>query len=233
MKHLAVIPARGGSTRLKDKNIYPLLEKPLINWSVENVINSNKFDKIYVSTDSEKIWDCVKNLPVHRHVRPEAHATVKATVLKAMVSFLKELEEKGEVYDTFSYFLPTCPLIQTTSIQEGIDKLEVDNVDSVICMTEYSETVQLACIINNERVIPIFDNLTSGLTNSKFIKKYYRPTGAFYMSKWNSLKNEESFFKGEIGSVVISKDRAVDINDIHDIRMAENAKLRLNDKDKN
>ena len=54
MKSLAVIPARGGSTRLKDKNIYPLGGKPLIRWTVEAVVESGVFDKIVVSTDSKK-----------------------------------------------------------------------------------------------------------------------------------------------------------------------------------
>ncbi|MHA2275926.1 MAG: cytidylyltransferase domain-containing protein, partial [Candidatus Kariarchaeaceae archaeon] len=86
MRSLAVIPARGGSTRLKDKNIYPLGGKPLIRWTTEAVVNSGVFDKVLISTDSDAIFDAVKDLPVERHVRPENHATVTATALKAMLN---------------------------------------------------------------------------------------------------------------------------------------------------
>ena len=64
MTKVAVIPARGGSTRLKDKNIRLLGGKPLIQWMVEAVLNSEEFDDVYISTDSDKIFDAVKHLPV-------------------------------------------------------------------------------------------------------------------------------------------------------------------------
>ena len=50
---IAVIPARGGSTRLKNKNMYPLNGIPLIRWITETVINSQGFDKVIVSTDDD------------------------------------------------------------------------------------------------------------------------------------------------------------------------------------
>ena len=116
MKRLAVIPARGGSTRLPKKNIRPLGGKPLILWTVEAVLESNSFDKVIISTDSEQIWDTVKHLPVERHERPPEHATVKATALKAMLNLMENL---GETYDIFAYFLPTCPFIQATDIKKA------------------------------------------------------------------------------------------------------------------
>ena len=226
MRRLAVIPARGGSTRLVDKNVHPLGGKPLIQWSVENVVKSGCFDDVYVSTDSEKIWDAVKHFPVKRHNRPEEHATVTATVLKAMISLMGEIEERGDKYDTFAYFLPTCPLVPVSAIREGVEKL-TEGTDSVICMTEYNETIQLACIVKEGNVTPIFDNLTSGLTNSKFIQKYHRPTGAFYMGMWDSILKNQNFFKGNVKGVVIPNNLAADINDIYDIQLAENTLQRL------
>ena len=94
MKKLAVIPARGGSTRLKDKNIYLLGGKPLIRWTTEAVVKSGCFDKILISTDSDKIFDAIKDLPVERHHRPEEHATVKATALNAMINLMESQEEE-------------------------------------------------------------------------------------------------------------------------------------------
>ena len=66
---LAVVPARAGSTRLKDKNIYLLAGKPLIRWSVEAIVKSECYDKILISTDSDAIFDAVADLPVERHKR--------------------------------------------------------------------------------------------------------------------------------------------------------------------
>ena len=120
MSHLAVIPARGGSTRLKHKNITPLLGKPLIRWITNAVLESSCFDKVIISTDDDQIFDAVADLNVERHIRPEHHATVTATVLDAMMDLMDEVE----TYNTFSYFLPTCPFISPDDILKGMEKLE-------------------------------------------------------------------------------------------------------------
>jgi len=216
MKRLAVIPARSGSTRLKDKNIYNLAGKPLIRWMTEAVLNSGCFDKVIISTDSDLIYDAVSDLDVARHIRPDKHATVRATALNAML----DLMDNHEKYDVFSYFLPTCPFVSPEDIRAGV-KLLKPQVSSVVSMTEYLDPIQLACVMKDNSVIPIFDNLTSGLTNSKFIQKYHKPSGAFYISWWDNLSSNKNFFKGNVKGVIIPKERSVDINDIDDIRLAE------------
>ncbi|KKK75930.1 hypothetical protein LCGC14_2868820, partial [marine sediment metagenome] len=64
MNHLAIIPARGGSKGLKDKNIAPLCGKPLISYTIEAAIESKVFDKIIVSTDSSKIASASKGAEI-------------------------------------------------------------------------------------------------------------------------------------------------------------------------
>ena len=51
MKVIGFIPAKGHSNRLKDKNIYQLLGKPLIHWSLEAANKSKYLDDIFVSTE--------------------------------------------------------------------------------------------------------------------------------------------------------------------------------------
>jgi len=215
-KSLAVIPARSGSTRLKDKNIYPLLGKPLIRWMTEAVIGSECFDKVIVSTDSDEIFNSVSDLNVERHYRPPEHATVRATVLDAMIDLMKG----QEFYDIFAYFLPTCPFVSPVDIKSGHNMLSSD-VDSVISMTKINETIQLACVMKDNWVLPVFDNLECGLTNSKFIKQYYKPSGAFYMGFWDHILNNKNFFKGNTKGVLIPHKRSIDINTIEDIIYAE------------
>ena len=88
-------------------------------------------------------------------------------------------------------------------------------------MTQIPETVQLACLMSQDNVLPVFDNLEWGITNSKFIKKYYKPSGAFYMGLWNFLKENKNFFAGKTKGVIIPPTRSVDINTIEDIKYAE------------
>lgn len=215
---LAVIPARAGSTRLINKNIYPLLGKPLIRWITEAVVDSNCFDKIIISTDSDQIFDAVSDLKVIRHIRNHKYANSQVTVVEALIDLMQNTNEE---YDIFAYFLPTCPFISPDDIKDGIDKIQNDDCDTVVSMTLIQETIQLACLIRNDEIVPIFDNIECGMTNSKMIKKYYKPSGAFYIGKWDHILESQNFFRGRAKAVVIPTHRSVDINTIMDVKYAE------------
>ena len=61
MRIIAIIPARGGSKRLKKKNIYLLRGKPLISYTIKACKLSNKIDEIYVSSDDDEILKISEN----------------------------------------------------------------------------------------------------------------------------------------------------------------------------
>jgi N-acylneuraminate cytidylyltransferase len=184
---------------------------------VEAVVDSKCFDKVIVSTDSASIYDAVKDLPVEWHMRPAQHATVKATALAAMINLM---ENTREAFDEFGYFLPTCPFIAPEDIVKGTNMLSKE-VDFCVSMTEIQETIQLSCLMKDDWVLPVFDNLECGLTNSKFIKKYFKPSGAFYIGKWKKIIENKNFFKGNVKGVLIPHERSVDINTVNDIIYAE------------
>jgi len=218
MKNLAIIPARGGSTRLKNKNITPLLGQPLIRWITKSVIATGLFNEVIISTDSDKIYETVKDLQVVYHKRSKLLATTKSTVLETILSILDDTKEK---FDTIGYFLPTCPFIKADSIAKGLKVLSRNDVDTVVSITEYTETVQLACKFNDGKLLPQFNNLQEGNTNSKYLDKYYRPTGGFYIGKWDRIKLNRNFFIGNVYGVNLSYEESIDINYEEDIKLAE------------
>ena len=59
-KIIAFIPARGGSKGVKLKNLYPLGNKPLIDWTIQSAKKENIFDRIYVSSENKKILSLAK-----------------------------------------------------------------------------------------------------------------------------------------------------------------------------
>ena len=67
---IAVIPAKSGSLRLKNKNIKILNKKPMVYWSIKYAKTSKLLDKIYVSTNSKKISDLMKKYKIPVIKRP-------------------------------------------------------------------------------------------------------------------------------------------------------------------
>jgi CMP-N,N'-diacetyllegionaminic acid synthase len=214
---VAVIPARGGSVRLKGKNIYPLGGKPLIQHTIEAVIGANSFDAIYVSTNDPAIAAVAREFPqVQVFQRPEEYSGSKVTVLEALLAMMKEIPH----HDVFAYFLPTCPFRNSSDVRAGLDLLTPD-IDSVYSICKFEEPIQLALIKHGEEVIPVYDNLKLGATNSQYITPHYRPNGGFYMSWWDKLVVNKNFFVGKTKAHEMPKERSVDIDDYLDMMFAE------------
>lgn len=216
MSKVAVIPARGGSTRLKNKNIYPLNGKPLLEYTIEAVLNADVFDKVYVSTDCNEIKKVAKKYEqVIIYDREATLSDEKTPVLFALLDMMEKID-KGDI---FAYFLPTYPFITSDHIKGAFNLFDKDT-DFVNSIVEYQFPPQLAMIKHGDSMIPVGDNLTFGMMNSKVIKKYYH-NGAFYMGKWDSILNYRNFFSGNIKGYYIDKLEHHDINTLEDMKYAE------------
>ena len=119
MKNLAIIPARSGSKGLPDKNIKPLLGKPLMAYSIEAAIASGVFDEVMVSTDSEKYAEIAKswgaNVPF---LRSKVTASDTASSWDMADEVLNNYRDKfGLTFDTFCLLQPTSPLRTAENIR--------------------------------------------------------------------------------------------------------------------
>jgi N-acylneuraminate cytidylyltransferase/CMP-N,N'-diacetyllegionaminic acid synthase len=100
MNILCIIPARGGSKRLKDKNIIPLIGKPIIAYTIEAALQSHLANKIIISTDDEKIARVAMKYDIQVVKRPKEYSTDTAPIeqaLRHVVRFLKG--EEGYLAD--------------------------------------------------------------------------------------------------------------------------------------
>ena len=93
MRAIAIIPARIGSKRIKQKNILPIGGKPMISWVIHNALMSEVFEKIFVSTDSPKIASIAEEsgaeVPFLRDKNLSSDFICTAEVIKDMISKIK------------------------------------------------------------------------------------------------------------------------------------------------
>lgn len=130
MKTVAFIPARGGSKSIKDKNIMPIGGKPLIYWTISACVNSKNIEKIFVSTDNDKIKQTVegfgfKNVEVISRTPETASDT--ATSESALIEFCQNYEFKKVVF-----LQATSPLTKAEDIDGALEKLKNENADSLV-----------------------------------------------------------------------------------------------------
>ena len=93
--NIAVIPARKGSKRIKNKNIKLFKNRPMIYWTIKAAKDSKLFNKIYVDTDSKKIAKLAKYLGVEvPFLRSKQLANDKVSVNYSTYYFIKNLKKK-------------------------------------------------------------------------------------------------------------------------------------------
>ncbi|BAI79872.1 acylneuraminate cytidylyltransferase [Deferribacter desulfuricans SSM1] len=216
---LAIIPARGGSKRLPNKNILPLAGKPLISWTIEASLGSKFLDKIIVTSDSDKILDIAKEYEVLTIKRPTELATDTASTIEVVEHVLSNIDKK---FDFIVLLQPTSPLRTAKHIDEAIEFLFEKNADAVISVCEVDHS-------------PLWCNtLPEGLDMSNFLSddikgkrsqdlpKFYRINGAIYICKTEKFLEEDTFFiKDNIYAYIMDKMSSIDIDDEFDLKLAE------------
>lgn len=216
-KIIAVIPARSGSKGLKDKNIKKLNGKPLIAYTIDAAKNANIFDKIIVSTDSEKYAEISREygaqVPFLRSGKNSSDGANSWDVVKEV---LMKLDEK---YDIIVLLQPTSPLRTSENILESLKLFFKKNADTVasVCETEH----------------PSFwcNTLDETLSAKDFIKKEYQRrrqdlpktytfNGAIYVIKTSLIFNAD--FCGQNSYVyIMDKNNSIDIDNELDFLIAE------------
>ena len=85
MKIISIIPARGGSKGIPNKNIIDFHGKPLITWTIEQALDSKMIDEVYVTSDSSHILSIAEGMGVHTIKRPSKLSNDSASSESALL----------------------------------------------------------------------------------------------------------------------------------------------------
>lgn len=135
---VAIIPARGGSQSIPDKNIREFAGKPLIAWTIEKARAATGIDRIIISTDSERIAvvarECGAEAPFLRPAAISAADTAIEPVLRHAYEWLVATE--GYQADAIVLLFPTNPLRETRHIEDALKLFQESVADAVITVNE-------------------------------------------------------------------------------------------------
>ena len=112
---LVIIPARGGSKRIKNKNIKNFCGKPMINYIIDEALESKLFEKIHVSTDCLEIKEIVQknNLKID-FMRPSSLADDHTPIMPVLSYVIKKYFEKNLYFDEIWLLYACSPLIDSS-----------------------------------------------------------------------------------------------------------------------
>lgn len=218
-KILALIPARGGSKGIPNKNITDLAGKPLIAYSIDACKGSRFIDDIVVSTDSEKIATIARTLGADvPFMRPEELAMDTSKTLDAVLHAVSELKKQGREYDSIVLIQPTQPLRTSEDIDGAIETYYINNEQDVVSVCEVSEHPLLMRTLKEGVLVPLLDK--SSTCRRQDMDKYYKVNGCVYVNSVNNL-NENTSFNDNLIPYVMDRSHSVDIDEPADLKYAE------------
>ena len=134
-KFIGVVPARGGSKRLPNKNLKLIDNTSLTELSIIESIKSNSLSELILSSDSEKILNIGKKYKVILHKRDECLASDKSTTLSLLKNLINNYKLDVD-NSAFVLLQPTSPLRLFNDIDKSIQLFQEKNADSIVSVTK-------------------------------------------------------------------------------------------------
>ena len=221
MKSLFLIPARGGSKGLVEKNIRPLLGKPLILYSIELARQFTSDEMICVSTDDSEIANVVKGVGLDLpFIRPSELATDEAGSFDVIKHALNHYESLGFNFDNVVLLQPTSPLRSRFHLDETMALYNSD-IDAVVSVVESSSNPYYNLFEEDQNGF-LKKSKQMNVNRRQEIPNVYELNGAIYILNSSSIHQFHSISQmSNIVKYVMEKKYAIDIDDIDDFNYCE------------
>jgi len=216
-KMLAIIPARGGSERLPDKNLRMLCGKPLIHWTLEAARKSRHIATAMVTTDDKMIRAYAAHHGVETpFLRPRHLSTNTASSLDVILHVLSCYEAKGMKFDDFILLQPTSPLRCSHHIDEAVELFYKKRAKSVLSVSPSSHKVHWSYFLPASHSLGVF--LDKIKCEKK--KRFYTLNGAIYIANWDFFKMHKRWNSERTYAYVMDETNSIDIDTEEDLVIA-------------
>lgn len=218
MSTIAIITARGGSKRIPKKNIKNFMGKPMLAYAIEAAIDSEIFDTVMVSTDSEEIADTAKKYGAEvPFLRSEKTSSDSATTFDAVKEVIDEYKKLNKTYSTLCCIYPCAPFLKAQTLQDAYKKMP--EFDALMPVCKYPVPIEWAMRIKNNVLYPN-DREAQNIRSQDIEPKYY-DAGMFYFCKVKKLYEFNSLVPKNTCAYIINETQCQDIDTIDDWKMAE------------
>ncbi len=238
MKILGVITARGGSKGIPGKNIKPMLNMPLVAYTIEAAKKSGIFDRLIISTDDEKIAEVAQQFGCEApFMRPKTEELSgdKAAHLQVMRHAVSWLKENENYHPDYTMILqPTSPLRQPFHIKEAVKLILKTGADSVVSVTEVPDhfNCSTTMTINDKGMLKLIngDPVYKRISRRQDRAKNYWSNGMIYLFRTDLLFNEANpnFYGENTMPYIVEQKYSGDIDLPSDWDEVEEAMRRLN-----
>ena len=214
MKVLCTICARKGSKGVPNKNVKEIVGKPLIAFSIQQALESNLFDKIVVSTDSDEIRKIAKQYGAESWFsRPAELSKDDSPKIPVIKHALEESEKKFNCkFDHIIDLDSTAPLRNVEDIRKAYKIFLQDSFDNLITGTRSRKNPYFNMIEIKNGEIELSKKLKNTPVGRQLAPQVFDMNASIYIWSREFLIKEDRLFSGKLGFYEMPEDRSIDID---------------------
>jgi CMP-N-acetylneuraminic acid synthetase len=242
MRALGVIPARGGSRGIPQKNLRRIAGRPLLGYTADAARGSRRLERTILSTDDAAIAEVGRTLGIEvPFMRPSGLAEDTTPMLPVLQHAVREMAHRGFAADVVVLLQPTSPLRRAEHIDAAVDLLERTGADTVVTVVEVPHQFTPASVfrVDGDRVRPVSVRPPEG-----GLHEHSLPEGAVHGSGQPVLRRQDkpvlyarngpavlavrvaqlergAFYSGDTRALIMSSEDSLDIDSPWDLDLLE------------
>ena len=215
---LILIPARGGSKGVKNKNIRIVGGKPLISWTIDVAIKSKISPYIVVSSDSKEILEKTPK-SIIRINRPAEISEDQTPMIDVILHAIDYFNEQNIFFKDVILLQPTCPLRSIDDLLNAYSLYNKSLCDSLISVCKVED-------MHPARMYEIKDSFLFSLDpnyskkNRQDLPDVYHRNGSIYISNINLITQNKTILGQKIIPFEMPRQRSCNIDDEYDLKIA-------------
>ncbi len=223
MKILGIIPARSGSKGIENKNIKPIKNIPLLEFSIftgKKCKEAGLLSEIIVSTDSKEYLNMFSDYKIDRgYLRPKILAEDDTPTIDVIIDLIEWYKLKKDItFDAVLLLQPTSPFRTLENINDAINMLKQN--PSLSCVTSISKLedhhpLRIKRIDENNKLVDFNHTLVEPEPSRRqdFAPSAYIRNGAIYLSPIKSIIEKREIRGKNIGPIIMKQSNSINIDE--------------------
>lgn len=212
---VALIPIRSKSKGIPDKNIREIAGKPLVAWTIEHCLASDRIDRVIVSTDSKDYAEIARQAGAEvPFLRPDDISSDTSSTEAVMLHLDAYLTDEGYDYDAMLLAQATSPVRRPGLATDCVSKWKETGADSLLTVTLNESFFWRR---GSDGFEATYDHMKRPRRQDIAPEDtLFRETGSLYVTARDTLQTKRNRLGGKIEIMETSKLESFEIDDMAD-----------------
>lgn len=219
MKKYVFIFSRRGSQRIKNKSLQKINNQTLFEITLKFALKLKGIDKVFISTDDERLKKISKKFKCEIIHRPKSLATNLSPEIiswRHAVSYVKKKYSKNFLFISLPL---TSPLRKEIDIKKCINEVTIKKKDIAITVSSTNADPYFNMLVQkNSKITPVYKNFKKFNLRSK--NKYFCTLTVCYVARSKFVEKLKNLFSGNTSYVKVPFPRSIDIDNLNDLKIA-------------